>query len=156
MWNWQKIDGIKNLPAFKRPVLLYQEKEDKHYAKIGYLLSIDENGANWGYNGMNDFIFFGLPQAAKKEYDPTHWCEIEIPKENKPEPEKTVEEKCRCFKLDANQIQRLENWQKEIKEKYKKFGNYTYSFTPTGIGDAVRVKSDLTDEVLDLSDVEKW
>jgi hypothetical protein len=44
----------------------------------------------------------------------------------------------------------------EIKEKYKKFGNYTYSFTPTGIGDAVRVKSDLADEVLDLSDVEKW
>jgi hypothetical protein len=26
---------------------------------------------------MNDFIFFGLPQAAKKELT-THWCEIEI------------------------------------------------------------------------------
>jgi hypothetical protein len=56
------------------------------------------------------------------------------------------------FELDDSQIERLEEWQKTIKERYGEFGGYKYSFTPTGIGDIVEVYSDLDNTTLDLSD----
>lgn len=34
--------------------------------------------------------------------------------------------------------------------------NYTYSFTPTGIGIVVRITNNITKAVLDLSHYEEW
>jgi hypothetical protein len=76
MWNWQKIDGTKNLPKFDLPVVLYYEKDDKKYAFIGHLVSISGKGANWSSNSINIFDIFGLEI---KEFTPTYWCEIETP-----------------------------------------------------------------------------
>jgi len=60
------------------------------------------------------------------------------------------------FKLEDSQIKKLNKWKEEIKSRYGKYGGYTYSFTPTGVGYIVTVKSDLTKAKLDLSEVEKW
>lgn len=60
------------------------------------------------------------------------------------------------FKLDDSQIERLKKFQESIKEKYGQYGLYDYIFTPYGIGDGVKVKSYLSKEILDLSDVDKW
>ena len=60
------------------------------------------------------------------------------------------------FELDEDQMSRLEDWQAGIKKKYGEYGLYTYSFTPTGIGDIIKVYSDTAKKTLDLSDVDKW
>jgi hypothetical protein len=60
------------------------------------------------------------------------------------------------FKLNESQLAALKKWQVKIKKKHGEYGLFTYSFTPSGIGDTVRVKSHLTEKTLDLSEVEKW
>jgi len=60
------------------------------------------------------------------------------------------------FKLDPDQIERLEAWKKKIKKKHGEYGTFTYSFTPVGMGTGVEVRSLLTGKTLDLSDVDKW
>ena len=83
-WNWQKImKGNKNLPNFNTPVLLYEEKDGKKYATVGRLKSIDGNGCHWSSNGSNSiFDMFNMldEMKTKDKFNPTHWCEIEIPK----------------------------------------------------------------------------
>ena len=60
------------------------------------------------------------------------------------------------FELTAAQVLKLKEWQEKIKDLFGEYGNYTYSFTPTGIGDGVEVWSDLTKTKLDLTDVDTW
>ncbi len=60
------------------------------------------------------------------------------------------------FRLDARQTRELSAWKKKIKDLHGEYGAFTYSFTPTGIGDNVVVKSLLTGLELDLSHVERW
>lgn len=60
------------------------------------------------------------------------------------------------FKLDELQIADLEAWQKQIKDLYGKFGDFSYTFYPTGIGTKVIVKSDLTGLEKDISHYERW
>ena len=83
MWNWQKIEGIKNLPEFDRTVLLYQKKDGKKYAVIGWLKSIDGNGAHWSYGYSFDFfdVFKISMPKTEDSFIPTHWCDVEPPKD---------------------------------------------------------------------------
>jgi hypothetical protein len=60
------------------------------------------------------------------------------------------------FELDEAQMVKLKEWQEKIKDLFGEYGNYTYSFTPTGIGDGVEVWSDLTKTKLDLTDIDTW
>jgi hypothetical protein len=60
------------------------------------------------------------------------------------------------FELTDAQVVKLKEWQEKIKDLFGEYGNYTYSFTPTGIGDGVEVWSDLTKTKLDLTDVDTW
>jgi hypothetical protein len=60
------------------------------------------------------------------------------------------------FKLDPDQVRRLEAWQKKIKRRHGEYGTFTYSFTPIGMGTGVKVLSHKTGKELDLSDVDKW
>jgi hypothetical protein len=60
------------------------------------------------------------------------------------------------FEIDENQIIKLRKWQESIKEVFGEYGNYDYIFTPTGIGDSVKVKSHLSNTIIDLTDVSKW
>jgi hypothetical protein len=60
------------------------------------------------------------------------------------------------FKLDSYQIKKLEDWEKKIKEEHGEYGTFTYSFTPCGMGTAVKVRSHKTKKTLDLSDVDNW
>ncbi len=60
------------------------------------------------------------------------------------------------FELDTSQVERLKKWQAKIKKKYGQYGHYEFRFTPTGIGDIIKVYSELSQKTLDLSDVDKW
>ena len=60
------------------------------------------------------------------------------------------------FELTDAQVVKLKEWQEKIKDLFGEYGNYTYSFTPTGIGDGVQVWSDLTKTKLDLTDIDSW
>ena len=60
------------------------------------------------------------------------------------------------FELDEAQMVKLKEWQEKIKDLFGEYGLYTYSFTPTGIGDGVEVYSHLTKTKLDLTDVDSW
>lgn len=60
------------------------------------------------------------------------------------------------FEITDAQMVKLKEWQEKIKDLFGEYGSYTYSFTPTGIGDGVEVYSDLTKTKLDLTDVSTW
>lgn len=60
------------------------------------------------------------------------------------------------FELDPSQQERFKKWKQQIKQKHGSYGQYTYKFTPTGIGCCIEIYSDLSKQTLDLSDVEKW
>lgn len=64
------------------------------------------------------------------------------------------------FSLDKDQLDKLNEWQKTVIEKAKDItaigGRFTYSFTPTGIGEVVKVKDWITNEEIDLTDYDSW
>lgn len=86
MWNWIEINSVKDLPDFNKQVLLYEKKDNKHYAIVGNLKSIDVNGYHWNINNNNPtFDMFNIFNELKNidKFKPTHWCDIEIPKTKK-------------------------------------------------------------------------
>jgi hypothetical protein len=60
------------------------------------------------------------------------------------------------FEVDKDQLVKLKKWQESIKEVFGEYGNYDYIFTPTGIGDGIKVRSHLSNTIIDLTDVSKW
>ena len=60
------------------------------------------------------------------------------------------------FKLEQSQVDSLNIWLVKIKKKYGNVGTLTYSFTQTGIGIGVTVKSSICNKSIDLSEYEKW
>lgn len=64
--------------------------------------------------------------------------------------------KVMTFSLNEVEEKRLKEWQEKIKDLYGEYGTYTFSFTPTGIGNAIVVKSHLTGLELDVTDLDCW
>jgi len=60
------------------------------------------------------------------------------------------------FKLTERQEKELKEWQEKIKDLFGEYGLYDYTFTPNGIGEAVKVRSHKTGTTLDLTHVEDW
>lgn len=60
------------------------------------------------------------------------------------------------FEIDKEQEKLLMKWKRAIKKKHGKYGLFTYSFSPYGMGTGVKVYSHLDDDTIDLSDVELW
>ena len=60
------------------------------------------------------------------------------------------------FDLDSGQVEKLEDWKRKIKDLYGEYGHYSYTFSPTGIGNGIVVKSHLANLELDLTDVDTW
>ncbi len=60
------------------------------------------------------------------------------------------------FELNAKQVAKLKKWQTKIHKKYGKYGTYSYTFVPTGIGTEIQVVNKPSNETLDLSMVEDW
>lgn len=60
------------------------------------------------------------------------------------------------FEIDEIEDKAIKKWQKEIKKKYGKYGNFSYIFTPTGIGNILKVKSELTGETKDFTNIDNW
>ena len=60
------------------------------------------------------------------------------------------------FQLNEVEQKRLKEFQEKVKKKKKKYGLYTFSFTPTGIGYAVEVMSHETLETINITDYDSW
>ena len=78
------------------------------------------------------------------------------------------------FLLSQKQIEKLKEWKKEQDQKvidsqketefgYDNLpyygaieGGYTYEFTPTGLGCVIKVKNNMTNEVIDLTEYDLW
>ena len=66
------------------------------------------------------------------------------------------------FTIDNKALALLEKWKKKQDTKSRKKsklyseGQYTYSFSPTGIGTAIRVENTLTKDVIDITDYDSW
>ena len=74
--NWIKVS--EKLPEFEKPVLLLEKTEKELFCSAGRLKSIDVNGNNWSTSFESIFPFYSTKE---KSFNPTHWCEIEPPKE---------------------------------------------------------------------------
>ena len=64
------------------------------------------------------------------------------------------------FKLDETQFEKYVAWQEKLEEENPKYygaagGGYSFIFTPTGLGDIVKVRRDDGEE-LDLTDMDNW
>ncbi len=66
------------------------------------------------------------------------------------------------FTISGNELKTLLAWKKKQDAKTRKLhkgflgGQYTYSFSPTGIGTAIHVDNALTKDVIDITDYQSW
>lgn len=60
------------------------------------------------------------------------------------------------FELNEKQVTKLNEWKEAIKVVFGEYGNYKFTFTPTGIGDGVEVYSDLAKKSISLTDYDSW
>lgn len=60
------------------------------------------------------------------------------------------------FNLTSEQVSKLKEWQEKIKDLFGEYGTYDYIFTPLGIGSIVKVRSHLTNTILELTDETTW
>lgn len=60
------------------------------------------------------------------------------------------------FKLTSEQSTKLIEWKEKIYELFGEYGIYDYIFTPLGIGSIIKVRSHLTNTILDLTDETAW
>ncbi len=91
MWNWIKItEKNDNLPPFKKPVVLFWKKDGKECAVVGWLKSIDAEGANWVTTYDSTVKIFELFDLIVRDMEvkPTHYCLVELPEDDiKPYPD---------------------------------------------------------------------
>lgn len=62
----------------------------------------------------------------------------------------------KTFSLSETQEIKLVEWQEVIKKVFGEYGKYDYIFSPTGIGDCVKVYSHIAKTTIDLTEVENW
>ncbi len=60
------------------------------------------------------------------------------------------------FELDFEQIQKLNTWKEKIKKQHGEYGYFDYVFSPVGMGTAVKVVSQISGNIIDLTDYKKW
>ena len=60
------------------------------------------------------------------------------------------------FKISPSEFKKLKEWQEHIKGVYGEYGKYTYSFTPTGIGNNIEVFSWTANLKLNITDYASW
>jgi hypothetical protein len=64
--------------------------------------------------------------------------------------------KTKTFTLNEDQVKKLDEWKNHIKAIYGSYGDYEYRFSSNGIGENVKVYSELAKITLDLTELEKW
>lgn len=64
------------------------------------------------------------------------------------------------FNLNKDQLEKLNIWQREIirltPDNSVSGGRFTYSFTPTSLGEIIVVKEYYTGDEIDLSEYDNW
>jgi hypothetical protein len=68
-----------------------------------------------------------------------------------------MEEKELVFKIGGEELEKLRQWQENIKGVFGEYGFFEYRFgCGSGIGVEIKVYSELAKIELDLTDVDKW
>lgn len=62
----------------------------------------------------------------------------------------------KTFEISETQCTKLKEWQEHIKAVFGEYGEYTYKFTPTGVGVCIEVYSKLANKCIDLTDLSKY
>ena len=60
------------------------------------------------------------------------------------------------FRISGSTLLEINEWKEAIKKVYGKYGEYEYTFIPTGIGTAVSVKSNLAGISRNFTDTSNW
>lgn len=62
------------------------------------------------------------------------------------------------FELTDRQVKKFEKWRNSIKQVFGEYGQFTFSFQNTGIGEIVLVENSLVgpNYQLDLTEIENW
>jgi hypothetical protein len=60
------------------------------------------------------------------------------------------------FELNDKQQKKFDKWQSHIKALYGEYGAFTWTISPTGIGEGIVVYSHNAKVELDLTDVSSW
>lgn len=62
------------------------------------------------------------------------------------------------FELTKKQVKKFEKWKKSIKGAFGEYGEFTFSFRHTEIGEVITVENNLIgpNYHLDLTEVENW
>jgi hypothetical protein len=64
------------------------------------------------------------------------------------------------FSLNKNEINKYKKWHEEQRKKHNIVtaigGEETFCFTPTGLDTVVEIKNNVTGEILDLTNYDKW
>jgi hypothetical protein len=60
------------------------------------------------------------------------------------------------FKISDKELEKFNEWKEKIKDLYGEYGSFTFSFTPNGIGDNIKVKSHLTGLDINITDMDSW
>jgi hypothetical protein len=62
----------------------------------------------------------------------------------------------KTFTISEKELKQIQEWQEAIKKIYGEYGKYTYSFTPTGIGNVIEVYSEKANITKNFTDVDSW
>jgi hypothetical protein len=68
-----------------------------------------------------------------------------------------MEEKELVFKIKGGELEKLRQWQENIKGVYGQYGTFEYRFgCGSGIGVEIKVYSNLAKIELDLTNIDEW
>lgn len=77
--DWIRVED--KLPEFDKVVLLYEFRDDKHYASTGYLAKINAQGNHFVTYQAKDFSSIFGDAFGGTQLNPTHWAYITIPED---------------------------------------------------------------------------
>lgn len=60
------------------------------------------------------------------------------------------------FELNEKEQKSAKKFREKIKKKYGSYGLITYSFSETGIGCNIKIKSDQSNKIKDITDYKSW
>lgn len=60
------------------------------------------------------------------------------------------------FELSDVEQERYDEWKEKIKDLYGKYGQFEFTFSPTGIGNGIKIYSKLAKISIDVTDVDSW
>jgi hypothetical protein len=62
----------------------------------------------------------------------------------------------RTFTLSEKEEENLQKRMKKVKKKHGRYGHLTFSFTPIGMGNIIKVHFEINNKTYDITDLDSW